>query len=167
MKNLIRKIRIHFLKKKNKYIGNNVTIWYPVNIFDSYIHHHVSIGAFTDIGGSSIGAYTRIGPNCAIPRGTVIESIVFLGQGVVICNDKYPSVPKALERKSKPDCSTSVYIKTWAVIGANVTILPNIHIGRGAVVGAGSVVTKDIMDYDVVCGNPAKSLKIKKEKNVI
>ena len=85
--------------------------------------------------------------------GINIENDVFIGPNVTFCNDKYPR-----SGKRKFDLLPTT-IKQGASIGANATILPGIQVGKFSIVGAGSVVTKDVHDYQVVVGNPAKQIR--------
>lgn len=129
-----------------------VKIWHPeqVNIYDSTIGAHTKIASFVEIGGSKIGAHCKIEKGAFIPPGTVIEDYVFIGPGVMICNDKYPNI---LQSEWKPE---PVIVKRGAKIGTNATILPGAVIGEEAMVGAGAVVTKDVPKKSVVYGNPAR-----------
>ncbi|MBI2580196.1 N-acetyltransferase [Candidatus Woesearchaeota archaeon] len=103
--------------------------------------------------GCRIGNNVKVHCNCYIAQGTVIEDGVFIGPGTVTTNDKYPG-----SRLSKPEEAQKdgPRIKTRAQIGANVTILPGVTIGERALVGSGSVVTKDIPKETVAIGNPAR-----------
>lgn len=116
------------------------------------IGDNVSIGTHTEIGPDVIiGNDVRIHSNCFIPELTVIEDGAWIGPCVCICNDRYPGncgSPKYLE---------GVTIQTKATIGANVTILPGVVVGYSSVVGAGSVVTKNVPHGITVYGNPARA----------
>jgi acetyltransferase-like isoleucine patch superfamily enzyme len=81
---------------------------------------------------------------------------VFIGPNVTFTNDKYP------RSKQYPEDFPKITVKRGASIGANATILPGVSIGEGAMVGAGSVVTKDVPDRTVVVGNPARIIKYTK-----
>ena len=92
-----------------------------------------------------------------ICEGVTIEDNVFIGHGVMFTNDKFPkSTNKDGTLQTKSDWTLiSTLVKTGASIGTGVTILPGVTIGRNALVGAGSVVTHDVDDFQVVYGNPA------------
>lgn len=103
--------------------------------------------------GCTIGDHVRIHTNCYIAQYTVIEAGAFLAPGVTIANDPHPGCPYSR------DCMRGPVIKAGAQIGINVTILPYVTIGRGTLVGAGAVVTRDLPDGVVAAGNPAKVLR--------
>jgi len=118
-------------------IGDNVSIGTL-----SVLEHHISIKNGV-----------RIHSQVFIPEYTVLEEYCWLGPNVVITNSRYPNHPKA-----KSDLN-GVLIKKNAKIGANTTILPGLIIGERSLVGAGSVVTKDIIDNIIAAGNPAIVLR--------
>lgn len=119
-----------------------------VNLYGCSIGAGTKIGAFVEIGqGASIGARCKIQTGAFIPPGTIIGHSVFIGPHVVICNSRHPMSGEPFE---------PVTILDHAVIGANVTVLPGVTIGKRAMVGAGSVVTKDVADGQTVIGNHAK-----------
>lgn len=126
----------YFVVLRSCTIGDNVMIW---------SHTTIDPGAF-------IGSRTRIHNHCYIAQGTIIENDVFLGPHVVITNDRHPI-------RTNPDMWEPVRINRGARIGANVTLLPGIIIGEGALIGAGSVVTKDVPPNEVWVGNPARRLR--------
>ncbi|MBO1895830.1 N-acetyltransferase [Shewanella sp. BF02_Schw] len=100
-----------------------------------------------------IGNNVTVKSGVYIWDGTTIEDNVFIGPCVAFTNDKIP------RSKVYPDEFPKLLIKENASIGANATLLPGITIGKFAMVGAGAVVTKDVPDYAVVVGNPAKILR--------
>jgi acetyltransferase-like isoleucine patch superfamily enzyme len=99
--------------------------------------------------GCRIGNRVKIHANCYIAQFTVLEDDVFLAPGVTIANDLYPGDERSAELMSGP------HIEAGAQIGVNVTILPFVRIGAGAIIGSGSVVTRDIPAGFVAYGNPA------------
>lgn len=99
--------------------------------------------------GCRIGDRVKIHANCYIAQFTVLEDDVFLAPGVTIANDLYPGDEQSAKLMTGPT------IETGAQIGVNVTILPFVRIGAGAIVGSGSVVTRDIAAGMVAYGNPA------------
>lgn len=132
--------------------GDNCTIWqYATICADTKIGEGVVIGSNVWIGrGCTIGDYTRIQHGAFIPNHTIIGKSVFIGPNVTMTDDKYPKVghlykpePPLLE----DDCS----------IGAGAVILPGVRIGRGAMIGAGSVVTQDVAAFHISKGNPART----------
>ena len=120
----------HVIIREENRIGNGVQIW--SNTVVDY--------------GCAIGDRVKVHANGYIPQFTIIEDDVFIAPGAVFANDKYP-VSHKLEGPK---------IRRGARIGVHVTLLPGVTVGEGALVGAGSVVTKDVPDFMVVAGNPAK-----------
>ena len=109
------------------------------------IHHTVFIGPNV-----VIGDYCNIQAMTFIPDNVIIKSNVFIGPGVIFCNDKYPP------SKGKWKDTEPTIVEDGVSIGANATILPSLTLGKGCRVGAGAVVTKDIPPNTLVKGNPAK-----------
>jgi acetyltransferase-like isoleucine patch superfamily enzyme len=139
---------------KDAKVGLETRIWYEQfsNIGNCHIgdwciiHSHVWIGD-----GVVIGNGVRIEAFSFLPPGVTIRDEVFIGPRVTFTNDKYPPSP------SKEDWKQTV-VKKGASIGAGAVILPGVSIGRRAVVGAGSVVTKNVPDGETWVGNPAHRL---------
>ncbi|MDD4938563.1 MAG: DapH/DapD/GlmU-related protein [Candidatus Omnitrophica bacterium] len=126
--------------------GHNVVIREDVSIGDGSAVWSNSVVDYS----CRIGSKVKIHNNCYIAQFTNIEDDVFIGPGVITANDPHPVCTK---------CMKGPTIKRGAKIGANVTILPRVTIGEYALVGAGSVVTKDVPPRSVVYGNPARVIK--------
>jgi acetyltransferase-like isoleucine patch superfamily enzyme len=117
---------------------------------DCRIGDHVSIWSNTVVDyGCRIGDRVKIHANCYVAQFTVIEDDAFLAPGVTIANDLYPGDEESARLMAGP------HIGAGAQIGVNVTILPFVRIGAGALIGSGSVVTRDIEPGMVAYGNPA------------
>ena len=103
--------------------------------------------------GCKIGNNVKIHCNCYIAQFTTIEDDVFIAPGVIVANDLHPGSPEFLT------CMQGPTLKRGAQIGCNVTLLPHVTIGERALIGAGSVVTKDVPPYSLAYGNPARVIK--------
>ncbi len=138
-------------KKVIAYNRGRTKIWPPCNIYPTaQIGENVNIGAFTEIGPNVvIGDNVRIGAMCFIPEGVFIAGDVWIGPRVTFTNDKYPPSGKDNWQKT--------VVKSGARIGAAVTILPGLIIGKNAIIGAGSVITKDVPAEEMWIGVPAKN----------
>lgn len=133
-------------------IGNNFSTGHG-----AIIHGFVTIGDNVSVGSGSeifkncvIGSNVRIHSQCFIPEGTVIEDNVRIAPGTVMADAKHPLLPEDKKTREGPR------IKQGAYLGVGVKVLPHVVIGAGSLVGAGSVVTKDVPDGVVVFGSPAK-----------
>jgi acetyltransferase-like isoleucine patch superfamily enzyme len=142
-------------------LGRNVKIHGFVNLYGCQIGNDTKIGTFVEIQkGANIGERCKISSHTFICEGVTIESEVFVGHGVTFINDRYP---RATNAGGKPqteadwNCQTTV-VKRGASIGSGATLLGGITIGENAIVGAGSLVTKDVAPNTVVAGNPARIL---------
>jgi len=140
-------------------IGNNFEAGHNVLIREeNEIGDNVSVWSNTVIDyGCSIGNRVKIHCNVYIPQLTIIEDNVFIAPGCSFANDLHPGC------KYSRDCMRGPVIKRGARIGVNVTILPKIIVGESSLVGAGSVITKNVPPYSVVFGNPARSFKKARE----
>ena len=142
-------------------LGANVKIYHPdqVNLYGCTVGDDTRIGSFVEIQKNAIiGARCKISSHSFICEGVVIEDEVFVGHGVMFTNDRLP-------RATNPDGTTmgeddwtveATRIKRRASIGSNATIVSGVTIGQCALVGAGAVVTKDVPDFAIVAGVPAR-----------
>lgn len=135
--------------------GAETRIWhFAVILQEVRIGDHCSIGALTEIGrGTVIGDHSRIGSQVFLPPNSQIGHHVFVGPGVKCTDDRHPKVP---EPGDPPYDARPPIIDDYAVIGAGAVLLPGVHIGRGARVAAGSIVTKDVPPRAMVRGLPAR-----------
>ena len=143
-------------------LGRDVRIYAFVNLYGCEIGDETKIGTFVEIQkGVRIGRRVKVSSHTFICEGVTIEDEAFIGHGVVFINDKYP-------RSTNPDGSLQVesdwtilptIVERRASIGSNATIMAGVSIGEGAIVGAGSVVTRDVPAFTIVAGSPAKELR--------
>jgi dTDP-4-amino-4,6-dideoxygalactose transaminase/acetyltransferase-like isoleucine patch superfamily enzyme len=143
-------------------LGKNVKLSEYVNLYGCEIGDETKIGALVEIQKKvSVGKRCKISSHTFICEGVVIEDNVFIGHGVMFINDSYPrATTHDGELKTESDWSVeNTWIGKGASIGSNATILSKVRIGEHAIVGAGSVVTKDVPPFAVVAGNPAKILR--------
>lgn len=128
----------------------------------------LSKGVYIDAG-VSIGDMVKIQNNVSVFHGVTIEDGVFVGPHVAFTNDVFPrAITADFELATDDDWEVGeTVVKRGASLGANSTILPNVVIGEFALVGAGSVVTKDVLPYHVVVGNPARAVAIVDETGKI
>ena len=148
-------------------LGKDVKIYAFVNLYGCEIGDESKIGAFVEIQkGAKIGKRVKVSSHSFICEGVTIEDEAFIGHGVMFINDKYPrATTEAGSLQSEADwLCTPTSVKKRASIGSNATILCGVTIGEGALVGAGSVVTRDVAAGAVVAGNPAHPIRVRESE---
>lgn len=143
-------------------LGRDVRIYAFTNLYGCTLGDEVKVGTFVEIQkGVLIGNRCKISSHSFLCEGVTLEDEVFIGHGVMFTNDMFPraaNVSGSLQTESDWKCLPT-FVKKGASIGSGATILCGITIGERAVIGAGSVVTKDIPADTVVAGNPARVLR--------
>jgi acetyltransferase-like isoleucine patch superfamily enzyme len=143
-------------------LGRDVKLSRFINLYGCEIGDYTKIGSFVEIQKHAvIGKRCKISSHTFVCEGVVIEDNVFIGHGVTFTNDSYPRATNSegdLQGEADWKVERTV-IRKGASIGSGATILANINIGDNAIVGAGSVVTKDVPANSIVAGNPAKVLR--------
>lgn len=145
----------------NVTLGEGVVIHHPdlVNLYGCVIGAESRIGTFVEIQrGAAIGARCKISSHSFICEGVTLEDGVFVGHGVMFTNDLRPRAVDG-EGRLLTDADwtmTPTRVRTGASIGSNATIVAGVTIGAGALVGAGAVVTRDVPDFAIVAGVPAR-----------
>jgi dTDP-4-amino-4,6-dideoxygalactose transaminase/acetyltransferase-like isoleucine patch superfamily enzyme len=143
-------------------LGENVLLSNFINLYGCEIGSDTKIGAFVEIQKNAVvGKRCKISSHSFICEGVVVEDNVFIGHGVMFINDTYPRATTADGRlRTEADWKVErTVIKKGASIGSGARILPNTTVGENAIVGAGSVVTKDVPRNAIVAGNPARVLR--------
>ena len=142
-------------------LGRDVKIYDFTNLYGCEIGDESKIGTFVEIQkGASIGKHCKISSHTFICEGVTIEDDVFIGHGVMFINDVFPRATAGegqLQTEDDWECVPTT-VKKGASLGSNVTVMCGITIGENALVGAGSVVTKDVPSGTIVAGNPAKDM---------
>jgi len=143
-------------------LGRDVKLSKFINLYGCEIGDETKVGAFVEVQkNAKIGKRCKISSHTFVCEGVMIEDNVFVGHGVVFINDSYPRATTA-EGGLKTEADWKVertVVARGASIGSGATILANLRIGENAIVGAGSVVTKDVPPNSIVAGNPAKVLR--------
>jgi len=149
------------------WLGKDVKLANFINLYGCKIDDNTKIGTFVEVQKNAfIGKNCKIQSHTFICEGVVIEDEAFIGHGVIFINDKYPRSTTS-DGRLQTDTDWKVIptvVKKGASIGSGATILSNITIGERAIIGAGSVVTKNVLPNTIVAGNPARVIgKIQKE----
>jgi acetyltransferase-like isoleucine patch superfamily enzyme len=143
-------------------LGDGVQIYDFVNLYGCEIGDGTRIGTFVEIQrGARLGKRVKVSSHTFICEGVDIEDHVFIGHGVTFINDRYPrAVNAAGELQAASDWTVvPTRVRRGASIGSGSTILCGVEIGECAIVGAGSVVTRDVPPRTIVAGNPARVLR--------
>jgi acetyltransferase-like isoleucine patch superfamily enzyme len=148
-------------------LGKDVRLSKFINLYGCEIGDETKIGAFVEIQkNATVGRRCKISSHTFICEGVEIEDNVFVGHGVTFINDFYPrATTPSGELQTEADWKVErTVVRKGASIGSGSTILSRLTIGQNAIIGAGSVVTRDVPDHAVVAGNPAKVLRYLKEE---
>lgn len=141
-------------------LGRDVRISGFVNLYGCEIGDETKIGTFVEIQkGAIVGPRCKISSHTFICEGVTIEEGVFVGHSVTFINDRYPRATTAngqLQTEADWHCERT-FIKRGASIGSGATLLGGVTVGENAIVGAGSVVTRDVPANAIVIGNPARA----------
>jgi acetyltransferase-like isoleucine patch superfamily enzyme len=143
-------------------LGRDVKLGKFINLYGCEIGDETKIGAFVEIQKNAyIGRRCKISSHTFICEGVTIEDQVFIGHGVAFVNDTFPRATTAAGELQTGDdwVVEKTLVKKGASIGSGATILANVTIGERAIVGAGSVVTRDVPPDVIVIGNPARVLR--------
>jgi acetyltransferase-like isoleucine patch superfamily enzyme len=149
-------------------LGEGVKIYAFVNLYGCEIGDGSKIGTFVEIQkGAKIGKQVKVSSHTFICEGVTIEDGAFIGHGVMFINDKYPrsTTGSGMLQTEEDWVCVPTLVGARASIGSNATILCGVAIGEGAIVGAGSVVTKDVPPWTIVAGNPARILRVMEQPN--
>lgn len=143
-------------------LGRNVKLSKFINLYGCEVGDETKIGAFVEIQkNATVGKRCKISSHTFICEGVFIEDNVFIGHGVTFINDTYPRAT-TVDGNLQTEADWKVertFIRKGASIGSGSTILSKVTVGENAIVGAGSVVTKDVPPNSIVAGNPARFLR--------
>lgn len=151
-------------------LGRDVKFSKFINLYGCEIGDNTKIGAFVEIQkNAKVGRNCKISSHTFICEGVTVEDGVFIGHGVTFINDSYPRATTGDgQLQTEQDWVVErTLVRKGASIGSGSTILSNVEIGENAIVGAGSVVTKDVPAGAIVAGNPAKILRYIREEQRI
>ncbi len=142
-------------------LGKDVKLAKFINLYGCEVGDNTKIGTFVEIQKNA-----RVGKNCKISshtficEGVTVEDEVFIGHGVTFINDSYPRAAMGGKLQTEADWHVeTTVIKKGASIGSGATVLAKVTVGENAIVGAGSVVTRDVPANTIVAGNPARRLR--------
>ena len=152
----------------NVKLGRGVRIYDFTNLYGCEIGNDVKIGTFVEIQkGVKVGDRCKISSHTFICEGVTLEDDVFVGHNVTFINDRYPRATNGtgqLQTEADWTCIKTL-VKRGASIGSGATLLCGITVGENAIIGAGSVVTKNVAPGAIVAGNPAKQIKTVLQKD--
>jgi|SRR5256885_7987104 acetyltransferase-like isoleucine patch superfamily enzyme len=151
-------------------LGRDVKFSKFINLYGCEIGDNTKIGAFVEIQkNAKVGRNCKISSHTFICEGVTVEDGVFIGHSVTFINDSYPRATTGDgQLQTEQDWVVErTLVRKGASIGSGSTILSNVEIGENAIVGAGSVVTKDVPAGAIVAGNPAKILRYIREEQRI
>ena len=143
-------------------LGKSVKLAKFINLYGCEVGDETKIGTFVEIQKNArVGRRCKISSHTFVCEGVTIEDNVFIGHGVTFINDMYPraTTPEGDLQTEKDWRVEKTVVMRGASIGSGSTILANVKIGEDAIVGAGSVVTKDVPANTIVAGNPARVLR--------
>jgi acetyltransferase-like isoleucine patch superfamily enzyme len=146
--------------------GKGVEVFHFVNLYGCEIGDGTRIGSFVEIQrGARVGRNCKVSSHTFVCEGVEIEDEVFIGHGVNFINDKYPHAtnPDGSIQTDSDWTLQRTRVERGASIGTGATILGGVHLGTGAIIGAGSVVTKDVPAGATVAGNPARIIRANDE----
>jgi len=150
----------------NVKLGERVKIFDFTNLYGCTIGDDSKIGTFVEIQkGAAIGRRCKISSHSFICEGVTIEDDVFIGHNVTFINDRFPRATAGGKLQTEQDWSCEpTLVRKGASIGSSVTVLCGVTVGENAIVGAGSVVTRNVPPNTIVAGNPARLLRKVEER---